>query len=132
MTAELLIEIPDALWMSSNQREHRMVVAKKTAAVRALAAAVARQASLPRMTQVHIGIEVGYPTARRADPPNAWPTAKAAIDGVVDSGALADDNSEVVWCHSFTRSPRKAPKGRHTLRLVLTDQQIPFLEGPTA
>ena len=126
MTPELLITIPDALWMTSNQREHRMVVARKTAAVRRLAAAVARQESLPHMPQCHIWIVVGYPTRRRADPPNAWPTAKAAIDGVVDSGALSEDNSEVVYAHSFARERGRCQPHTHTLRLRFADQPLPF------
>lgn len=126
MNPTLLLTIPDALWMSSNHREHRMVVARKTAAVRQLAMLAAQNADLPHMPQVHIYVVVGYPSRRRADPPNAWPVAKAAIDGVVDSGVLADDDSEVVYAHSFAREATRCEPHTHTLRLVFTDQALPF------
>ena len=125
--SELLLTIPDAWWLTSNGRYgHHMAVATRTKALRQYAAIQARNARLAVPPQVHIGIFVGYPTARKADPPNAWPTAKACIDGIVDSGALVDDNSEVVYAHTFARDAKKAPKGHHTLRLILTDQALPF------
>ena len=127
MTPELTLTIPDALWLTSNQRLPRPVVWKRTAGIRELAATAARAANLPHMTQVHIGIAVGYPTRVRADAPNAWPSAKAAIDGIVDSGVLADDNSEIVWCHSFMRASTKCPRGVHTLRFIFTDQRLPWM-----
>lgn len=123
---ELLLTIPHALWMSSNDRMHPMAKAKRTRAVRELAQVEARNARLPHLPQVHIAIYVGYPSRRKADPPNAWPTVKAAIDGIVDSGALVDDSSEFVYCHSFWRERTRSPQGTHTLRLVLTDQALPF------
>ncbi len=127
MTNTLLLTIPDTLWMSSNHREHRMVVRRKTLDVRTLARFAAQNAGLTPMAQAHIAIFVGYPTRVKADPPNAWPTAKAAIDGVVDSGVLVDDSSEFVFAHSFMRDAKKAPAKHHTLRLVFTDQFLPWM-----
>ena len=126
--AELLLTIPDLWWLSSNQRMHRMAAAGRTRAIREYAALQTAAANLTVPPQVHIGIFVGYPTRAKADPPNAWPTAKAAIDGVVDAGALTDDNSEVVFAHSFARDPKRAEKGTHTLRLVFTDQALPWMD----
>ncbi|UFU03453.1 hypothetical protein LQF12_02245 [Ruania suaedae] len=126
--SELLLQIPDAWWLSSNDRRHRHDVARRTHCVRRYAAIEAANSGLTLPPQVHIGIFVGYPTRRKADPPNAWPTAKAAIDGIVDAGLLADDNSDVVYAHSFAREAQKAPKGYHTLRLVLIDQALPWMD----
>lgn len=124
--AELLLTIPDAWWLTSNGRYHHHVKAARTRWLRSNARIEAQNARLAVPPQVYIGIFVGYPTRAKADPPNAWPTAKACIDGIVDSGALVDDNSEVVYAHTFARDAKKAPKGHHTLRLVLTDQALPF------
>ncbi len=127
MTNTLLLEIPNALWMSSNDRKDRRAVMGRVAAVRRMAEIEARNAGLTPMTQAHIAIFVGYPTRVKADPPNAWPTAKAAIDGVVDSGVLVDDSSEFVFAHSFMRDAKKSPTKHHTLRLVFTDQFLPWM-----
>lgn len=124
--AELLLTIPDLWWLTSNGRYHRMQAAARTRAIREYAALQTAAARLEVPPQVHIGIFVGYPTRAKADPPNAWPTAKAAIDGIVDAGALTDDNSEVVYAHSFMRDAKRSEKGFHTLRFVLTDQALPF------
>jgi len=124
--SELLLTIPDEWWISSNKRYHYHDKAVRTKAIRTYAAVQSRNAHLTVPPQVHIAIYVGYPTKAKADPPNAWPTAKAAIDGIVDAGTLADDNSEIVYCHSFLRDPKKAPAKHHTLRFVLTDQALEF------
>lgn len=126
MTPTLVLEIPDALWMTSNQREHRMVVARKTREVRRLAELAARAANLPRFMQVHVGVFVGYPTRRRADPANAYPTLKAALDGLTDAGVWEDDDSAHVVAVTFMREATKSPANTHSLRLVLTDQALPF------
>lgn len=126
--AELLLTIPDAWWLTSNQRLPKEAIWPRTKAIRKYAAIAARNAGLTLPPQVHIWIVVGYPTRVRADPPNAWPTAKAAIDGIVDSGTLAEDNSEIVYAHSFARDPKKCERGTHTLRLVFTDQALPWMD----
>ncbi len=124
--AELLLTIPDAWWLTSNGRYHPHARAKRVRAIRQYAAIQARNAGLRLPPQVHIWIMVGYPTRQLADPPNAWDSAKPAIDGIVDAGTLAEDNSEIVYAHSFARDPKKCERGTHTLRLVFTDQCLPF------
>lgn len=123
---ELLLTIPAEHWMSANDRMHWAAKAKRTAAVRELAAAVAVAAGVPRMMQVHVCAFVGYPSRRKADPPNAYPTVKAALDGITDAGVWEDDDSEHVVAVEFRRDPKSSPKGTHTLRLVLTDQALNF------
>lgn len=118
----LTLTIPDAHWMSANDRQHWAVKAKRTAAVRALAAHHA--AGAPSFRQAHVTAWIGYSTRRRADPPNAYPTVKAAIDGITDAGTFPDDSSEYVVALEFRRDPTLAPKGTHTLRLTITDQTL--------
>lgn len=122
----LLLTIPAEHWMSANDRMHWAQKAKRTAAVRQLAAAAARAGEWPRMMQVHVCAFVGYPSKRKADPPNAYPTVKAALDGFTDAGVWPDDDSEHVVAVEFRRDPTPAPKGTHTLRLVITDQALSF------
>lgn len=123
---ELTLTIPAEHWMSANDRMHWAAKAKRTAAVRELAAAAATAASTPRMMQVHVCAFVGYPSRRKADPPNAYPTLKAALDGLTDAGVWPDDDSEHVVAVEFRRDTKPSSKGTHTLRLVLTDQALPF------
>ena len=125
--AELLLTIPDAWWWSTNERVHHHVRATKTKAVRQYAAIQAQNAGIPRFMQAHVCVFVGYPTRRRADPTNiAGTVSKAAIDGLTDAGVWEDDDSEHVIAVEFRRDTALAPKGHHTLRLVLTDQCLPF------
>ena len=48
------------------------------------------------------------------------------MDGLTDAGIWEDDDSEHVVVVTFQRDPKKAPAKTHTLRLVLTDQAVPF------
>ena len=90
---DLTLTIPDAWWMTSNQRLHWADKAKRTFAVRHMAAMLARARRIPRYEVVHVTAFIQYPTGGRADPGNASPTVKAAIDGLVDAGIVADDTS---------------------------------------
>lgn len=129
--AELTIAVPRNLWLSSNGREHRMKVQACTRDLRALGFAAARLHRLPKFERVHVAAFIAYPTARKADPPNAWPTVKALTDGaLVDAGTVPDDNSEHVVAWSFHREARKSDKGTYRVRLVLTDQDTPFGTDP--
>lgn len=123
---ELTIEVQSALWLSSNQRLHRMAVAGISAKLREQAGWEAKAANLPKFEQVHVCAFIQYPTARRADPPNAWPTVKAILDGLTDAGIWADDDDTHVVATTFRRDPGKSPTGTYRIRLVLTDQALPF------
>ena len=123
----ITIDIPKALWLTSNSRPHRAVKWQTVAAVRALGKQAAT-ASGERYTVASCLVAVGYPMSDklRADPPNAYdPVTKAAIDGCVDAGLLPDDSSEHLPVVSFTRGPKSAP-GTYRLTLTFTDQEVPF------
>jgi len=126
--SELIVAVDQSQWMSSNDREHRQVVRRKTAEVREMAGWVAKAARLPRFEAVHVCAFIQYPTARKADPPNAWPTVKAILDGLTDAGVWDDDDSTHVVATEFRRDPAKSPAGTYRVRLVLTDQAVPFAE----
>ena len=92
----LLVTIPAPCdWLNSNQRLHRMVHAKRTAAWRNAAKTAATDAG-SFDTPVRIIATVHKTRAGRWDAGNLYPTAKAIVDGLVDAGVLPDDNNDWV------------------------------------
>lgn len=122
----LVLDIPRAWWMSSNDRMHWTQKGERTRWVRAYTAAAARAANLPRYEMAMVWAFIQYPRAGRVDPMNAAPTLKAAIDGLVDAGVFPDDDHQHVLGPAPLREPGKAPKDTYRIRLVLTDQEVPF------
>lgn len=116
----ITVDIPSAMWLSSNQRKHRMEVASRTRDIRTLAKHAAR--SIPPVTgPVVVTVYVGYPPqVHRVDPPNAYPSIKAALDGIVDAGVLIGDDSAVIVEHRFVRDPERTPRGRYRLTVHIT------------
>lgn len=117
----LTLWIPGPWWMSSNMRLHWAAKAKRTAWVRKYAALEATKQGLVRgLDTAHVMAFIGYPTGAKADPQNAAPTVKAAIDGgIVDYGCLPDDDHTHLIGPDYRRDGL-APKGTHTIRLVIT------------
>lgn len=121
----ITIDIPAPLWLSSNLRIHRAAAWQRTAAIRQLAR-VAAVLSRERYEIASCLAAIGYPPrVSRADPPNAWPTVKACIDGCVDAGVLTDDDSSHLPTTAFTRGPR-TKSGLYRVTLTFTDQEVPF------
>lgn len=113
-------DIPKCLWLSSNDTLSRYPKAGRIKALRAMAALTARtQIPFTLGSVSEAAVSVGYPTDGRADPPNAWPTVKALMDGVVDAGILVDDDDLHVGKMSFTRGPKTGAAGVHTIRVEL-------------
>lgn len=124
--ARLTVEVPENEWLSANDRRHWADKAARTAALRGRARLLARAAKLdPYTGPVLIWALVKYPTARRADPPNTYPTVKALIDGLVDAGIFPDDDSDHVNL-GFGRAAGKSRRGTYEIELILTDQTVPF------
>ena len=105
-------------WISANERTHWAVKAGKTKVWRARFAVEARD--LPRMNRVHILAEIrnaGH--SRRRDASNLAPTVKAAVDGIVDAGAIPDDSDQYVIGTEFRNG--EPASGLARLRLTITD-----------
>lgn len=87
--------------LSSNDRLHWRRKAEYTATWRHAGFLYAKQtvAALrdytPEPSNVLVTFEVSDPSRRR-DPMNAWPTVKAALDGMVDAGLWPDDDARWV------------------------------------
>ena len=121
----LTFDIPNALFMNANGRLHHYQRASMTKQLRELAywkAKAARGNGLGA-PPYHVTCTIELDTARRFDPPNAYPTIKALIDGMTDAGIWQDDNSEVIGAMTFRRGSGKAAKGmkRVTIEVVECD-----------
>ncbi len=86
----LLTAPPGMRLLTSNDRGHWAAGAKATADLRDAFGWLARSRRIPELRAAHV---LYYIRARgRFDPANWMPTAKAAIDGIVDAGVLPDDS----------------------------------------
>lgn len=87
--------------------------------IRQAAWAMARHHRLPALQRAHIFYVIHpNPTTRRRDPGNWSPSAKAAVDGLVDAGVLPDDD------HTRLLGPDPrigAPVKGSQLVLIITD-----------
>jgi crossover junction endodeoxyribonuclease RusA len=84
--------IPDVPLLNANTRMHWRKKAAVSAAIRRSTELAARDARLPRLEKVRIIAEYLPVDRRRRDPANWAPSAKAAVDGLVDAGVLDDDD----------------------------------------
>lgn len=92
------IEIPAPCpWLNLNHRTHWAVKAKLTKQWRNAAYVAARAANLPKgIDRVRIIAYIHKTTNREYDAHNLTSTAKAAVDGLVDYGLVADDRNRYV------------------------------------
>jgi hypothetical protein len=123
---ELTVYIPQAVWLSANDRLHWRPKAYRTAFLRDLGKDAATTAKIGKHNTTHVAAFIGYLRAGRADPANAAPTIKALIDGAVDAGVWDDDDSTHVLGPTYLRGPKSDRAGHYCVRLVLTDQEIPW------
>jgi crossover junction endodeoxyribonuclease RusA len=114
----IILDLSRDLWWTSNDlvNMHRMAVAKKSRAVRALAAVAARQSGQARVERCRLVVTASIPTARRFDPANiAGTVSKHAIDGFTDAGLWADDDSDHVQAVTFQRGAKTSLRGIYRL-----------------
>lgn len=122
----LRFEVTKALWMSANDRMHWAQKAKRTKALRLLGHVTAKQADAIDLGTCHVAAFIGYPRNGKADPANAAPTIKALIDGITDAGAWPDDDHVNVIGPTYLRDKGSGQVGVHTVRLVMTPQEVPW------
>lgn len=99
MTAvrELVVDVPRAMWLSSNQRLHWRSKHERTQGLKSLARYSARAVNLGRLGRTLVTAHIGYPpNVSRVDPENAHPTTKALIDGLTAAGVWPDDDARHV------------------------------------
>lgn len=124
MSVELTLTIPREWWHTSNDRGGWRKFAHRKKYIRLYAGAEARNARLPRFATVHVCAWIGYPKAGRADPSNASPVVKAALDGLTDAGVWLDDDSDHVVAVEYRRDRPSGQVGVHTVRLTITEQEV--------
>lgn len=125
MSTTIRIPIRGEWWMSSNQRLFWRDRAARTAHIRAAAKLHAISSGIGAKMRVHIEARVCYPTARKADPANAYPTIKACVDGLVDAGVIPDDDAEHVIGPDMRLGKSTKTKGQYVIDPVITPQEIP-------
>lgn len=82
--------------IKANDRDHYQAKGRKVRKLRQSTAWLAR-ANLPKITNpVSIVLVWTVVDRRRRDVDGSFPTAKAAIDGLVDAGTIPDDNAKVL------------------------------------
>ena len=124
-TQELIIEVPDNEWLTENKDTNRYAKARARKALRQRGYMYARSQKLTPMSRAFCTVYVKGRTGGRLDPANAEPTVKPIIDGLVDAGALPDDDSEHLKV-AFDRDPGRHRRGFRQLRFVFIEQEVPF------
>ena len=90
----MILTIPRAAALTANQRLHWRAKAERTRALRTRGRHAWLNAGLAPMDRAHLTVTLAWHDARRRDPGNWSPTAKALVDGMVsDAGALPDDDT---------------------------------------
>lgn len=121
MSHTLHIPAPDE-WINANDRMHHMVKARLTKAWRWAACVAAKDARLPTFEQrVRITAYVHKLHGRQYDATNWAPTAKAAVDGLRDAGALVDDSNKYVVGPDMRAGERATGRAYLTLTIEEID-----------
>lgn len=107
-------------FLNSNDRDHWRVTSPIRAGWRENAAEAAQAAGLPQgLSKVRIDGLVVKERAGSYDAQNFYPTAKAAVDGLIDFGLCVDDSNE------FMEGPFLLPGGKGPAALVFTVRELP-------
>lgn len=80
-------------WITANQRHHWRRTAALVKIWRGRASWEAKRLGVPTLVAARVIAELQFRDRRRRDPANWAPTAKAALDGLVDAGVFADDDA---------------------------------------
>lgn len=82
-------------WLTLNDRDAWFRRKRLTEYYRVMGRTAAELADLPKgLDHIHVEYWVSYGSNRRLDPHNYMLTAKAVVDGLVDYGLIADDDSK--------------------------------------
>lgn len=125
MSQVFTIEFPAEIWVTSNHRLHPLKKNSYTKALRERAYYLARSAKLTPMGEAVIIAQIRRPTGGRFDPPNAWPTVKPIIDGMVAAGIFPDDDSVHIPLTGFTEGPKWPTPRAYCARLTLINPDTP-------
>lgn len=116
------LEVPSRFVLNANRPVHYRARAPIVKTLRLLGkrAAEGRTFPVPCLLVAHIG----FPDKRRRDLHNYYPTLKAVIDGVVDAGALIDDDHKHLIGPDLRLETTKSRKGFISLRLEPQEMEL--------
>lgn len=123
---DFTLDIHKNAWISANGRHHWAALAKRKKHIRELAYWMAKHQGLIIPDPCIVVATIGYRTTGKADVENAAIAVKAAIDGMVTAGAIADDNSDHIMSISYRRGPKSPSKDHYRLDFKFIDQHVPF------
>ena len=111
--------------MNAYRRLHPHARARYDRLWRRTFADLARRARVPHLDAVIITVGQWCLRPPLPDPGANFPTAKAAVDGLVDAGVLTDDSSEFVRYLGFA-APERGPEDLFLLSIELyTEETAP-------
>lgn len=113
------LNVPREWVLTSNQRLSWRAKANRTSYIRGAAAwhgrafkgKHKRELDLPFPNRMHATAYLRFPTERRRDPANWYPTVKAVVDGIVDAGVLVDDSQEYLVGPDMRQAELKCKPG---------------------
>jgi hypothetical protein len=112
------VELPAGLTLlNANHRMHWTRKAVLTRTIRAASFACVKGAKVPKLRRAQIVVEYRPRDRRRRDVHNLYPSAKAAIDGLVDAGVLPDDSDRYLVGPDM-RAGGVAPLERLVLHII--------------
>lgn len=121
------LAVPREWVLTSNQRLGWRAEANRTSYIRGAAAwhgrafvgKHKRELDLPFRHKMHATAYLRFPTERRRDPANWYPTVKAVVDGIVDAGVLEDDSVRFLVGPDMRQAELKSRPGAAVQVLVV-------------
>ena len=137
MTTTLTFTIPANLWLTSNRqianRGYRQRIVGDLQQIAGAAVCVKQHERGGRFDPITGPVAahwtVRYPKGVRLDKgeaANAQPTTKALLDGLVKVGLIEDDGPAWIVSETFARGANLDRPHDHEIRLVLTEQEVPW------
>lgn len=116
------LELPDAPYITPNQRGHWTARARLNRGWRHAAHMLARSEGIPPLPRIHVALTMQPKDRRRRDPDNLVPgVLKPCIDGLVDAGIVPDDGQRWVDWSRPRIVPPDRPAGWHRWWLEVTE-----------
>lgn len=110
-------------WLNANDRGDRRRDNVLVQEFKTRSSGLAKWKKIPTIRQCTITALLAFPDNRRRDAANYYPSIKAAIDGLVVAGVLADDDDRYVLSLTIARMPfskaNHGPKG--AMQLTITE-----------
>lgn len=118
--------------MTSNHRTHWADKARRTKAIRDMAWIWCKHEHRhARLEAADLTVTATWPDHRVRDASAIAPMVKAAVDGCVDAGLLADDNHKILRSETYriADETKQTPGVACYLQLVFTPVEPAYIEG---